>query len=319
MSKCSFCALAITAALAANAAMAADLPSRKEAPVFIPPAPIFGWSGLYAGLNLGYGFGAGGSSTGAELSHGALIPIGPIVIPLAGQSGIGWSLPTNLKGIQGGIQAGGNYQVNSWFVLGAETDFQFANLTSNSTASIAGGSTLIPNLPPLLNTAVIGTPSVRQQVEWWGTLRARAGVTAFAPNLLLYGTAGLAYGNVKTRFGYLGTLNSNLLGVIPLINASATGLATNSDIKFGWTAGAGLEWAPMSMPNLSFKVEYLYTDLGKTVLTAQGVGAASILGGLFTIPANNSSTNTSYTRFQTVRVGMNYRFNTATTPVVAKY
>ena len=51
-------AVAIALALSAGSALAADLPSRKEAPVYVPPPPPPLWTGFYAGLNAGYGWGA---------------------------------------------------------------------------------------------------------------------------------------------------------------------------------------------------------------------------------------------------------------------
>ena len=50
---------AIALALAAGSAFAADLPSRKEAPVYVPPPPPPPmWTGFYVGLNIGGGWSA---------------------------------------------------------------------------------------------------------------------------------------------------------------------------------------------------------------------------------------------------------------------
>ena len=56
--------LSVTALLAlVGGAGAADLPSRKAAPAYVPPPPPPMWTGFYAGLNLGGGWGAGGGNS----------------------------------------------------------------------------------------------------------------------------------------------------------------------------------------------------------------------------------------------------------------
>ena len=56
---------AIALALSAGSALAADLPSRKEAPVYVPPPPPPPmWTGLYGGLNIGGGWDANGGQSG---------------------------------------------------------------------------------------------------------------------------------------------------------------------------------------------------------------------------------------------------------------
>jgi len=83
-------------AAAAGTATAADLP-RGQAPYYSPaPAPIAGlynWSGAYAGLNAGYGWG--------KITNSGASP----------------------SGLNGGLQAGYNWQSNQ-FVFGVETDIQ---------------------------------------------------------------------------------------------------------------------------------------------------------------------------------------------------
>ena len=48
--------LASAATLIGSTAFASDLPSRKVAPV-APVAPVFTWTGFYAGINAGGGWG----------------------------------------------------------------------------------------------------------------------------------------------------------------------------------------------------------------------------------------------------------------------
>jgi outer membrane immunogenic protein len=79
---------------------------------------------------------------------------------------------------------------------------------------------------------------------WFGTLRGRVGYAV--NNILLYGTAGLAYGNLQVELG---------------------GLEENKT-RVGWTAGLGMEVG--FTPNWSAKVEYLYMDLGSRFYTLTG-------------------------------------------------
>jgi opacity protein-like surface antigen len=52
----------------AGAANAADLQSRAP-PIYLPPPPVFTWTGFYAGLNAGYTFG-GSNSVDVETMSG---------------------------------------------------------------------------------------------------------------------------------------------------------------------------------------------------------------------------------------------------------
>jgi outer membrane immunogenic protein len=116
------------------------------------------------------------------------------------------------SGILGGAQGGYNWQFGQ-FVVGGETDFQFTDADDKFAAW-------------------------KFSNPWFGTLRARAGVTV--ANLLLYGTVGLAYGNLK-----LENVGSQV---------------TESHTSTGWTGGLGVEAALMG--NWSARVEYLYVNLG---------------------------------------------------------
>jgi len=68
------------------------------------------------------------------------------------------------------------------------------------------------------------------------------------PDLVLYGTGGLAYGRVDASANWRFDPEQ---GQAP---------ASVSKTKVGWTAGAGAEW--MFARNWSAKLEYLYVDLG---------------------------------------------------------
>ena len=93
-----------TVALAALAgqAFAADLPSRKEAPVYVAPPPIYNWTGFYGGLDIG------GSWGNANL----WVPGYPYT----------FSHNSTNNGVIGGGFVGYNYQINN-FVIGVQGEF----------------------------------------------------------------------------------------------------------------------------------------------------------------------------------------------------
>jgi outer membrane immunogenic protein len=114
MKKILVSGVAALAALSSGIAFAADLPSRRGV-VSEPPivrAPVFTWTGFYAGVNGGYSFG-GFTGTAAPLLR-------------------------DPAGFTGGGQIGYNHQIGQ-FVIGVETDLQFSDVKGGGTAPIARG------------------------------------------------------------------------------------------------------------------------------------------------------------------------------------
>jgi outer membrane immunogenic protein len=280
-------AAAVALALVAGSAFAADLPYRKEAPVYVPPPPSFSWAGLYGGINIGYGFGDGSQEYGGigyiTAAPGGNIPGGSV---LGGTS--------NLNGVVGGGQVGYNWQFSPWLVFGIETDIQASDVhdTVNSAAGVVDA----------FGSHVQSATSTKS-VDWYGTVRGRVGVAPFIPNLLIYGTGGFAYGGVTHGVGFADN-GANL----PAFGSIAT--AQYDSTSTGWTAGGGIEWSPTGFPAWSVKVEYLYVDLGNTSVSGVSVGGNPVYGATYSSP----------TRFHTVRAGLNWHFNPfAPAPIVAKY
>ena len=92
------------------------------------------------------------------------------------------SFPTS--GFLIGGTAGINYQIGE-YVFGIEGDGDWTNLTGNS-GSTCGAITAVLT-PPI---------SCQTQSQWLATIRGRVGY-AF-DRILLYGTAGAAFGNIQT-------------------------------------------------------------------------------------------------------------------------
>ena len=129
-------AAALAATIISGSAFAADLPSRKVAPV-MAPVPVFTWTGFYVGVNIGYGFGGSNTITGSDVYLGNY----PATVPglNAAFNGNGGS---KLNGILGGGQIGYNWQMGS-LVAGIETDIQGAGLkSSNALGPIPGNPAL---------------------------------------------------------------------------------------------------------------------------------------------------------------------------------
>jgi len=142
---------------------------------------------------------------------------------LGGNLGWDWGSvdnnPTKPSGFVGGAQAGYNWQNGPW-VFGLEGDIQ----------GTGASDTFAP---------------WKFSNPWFGTVRGRAGYAL--NNVLLYGTAGLAFGELTGQtFGSLSESHTNA----------------------GWTVGLGAEVGLAQ--NWSAKVEYLYVDLNDSNFTITG-------------------------------------------------
>ncbi len=138
-------------------------------------------------------------------------------------------------------------------------------------------------------------PMIRVRQGDTVTLTVTSAKTNFMPHNVdmhaIYGTGGGAYGQVNTSG------NFTLTGPNGVVGQVAT--ASNGGTQWGWTAGAGLEYA--FAPQWSFKTEYLYVDLGRSRLAATNVN--DVANGFFA-----SSLLEVETRLHTMKAGVNYRF-----------
>ncbi|RWL93083.1 MAG: porin family protein [Mesorhizobium sp.] len=166
------------------------------------------------------------------------------------------SVDFDANGFVGGLTAGYNWQ-HDRFVFGAEADMSFANIKGDVVAPF--------------NDAPCYIEGCTAKVSWFGTGRGRVGYTF--ENFLPYVTGGFAVGHVK------GSADIGACGFV--------GGCSYGDTRWGWSAGAGVEWAMNR--HLSFKAEYLHVDLGKPDFNA-------------------ATTTTDAIDFDTVRLGINYHF-----------
>ncbi|MGH6857537.1 MAG: outer membrane protein [Methylocella sp.] len=291
-----------------GAALAADLPSRAPPPVFLPPPPVFTWTGLYVGVNAGYEWSASNSvdvDTATVFNNTAALSAVGLTYGPAAAAGATGNFPVQTNGFIGGGQIGYNLQFANNFVAGIEADIQ-GIAGSNGSASAFTVTPRTPFFPP---DAVDTSLSVSKRIDYLGTVRGRLGFL-LTPTLLIFGDGGLAYGGVQSATSIAG-------GEVP--NTGSTnfsGVGTISTSRVGWTAGGGLEW--LFAPNWSVKAEYLYYDLG-TVTYGTGP-MTTFLTGTPTVTFVNQSRTTTRFNGNIVRAGLNYHFNLwGPAPVVAKY
>jgi outer membrane immunogenic protein len=270
---------AISFAVAANA-YAADLgtPAAAPAPMYTkaPPLPVWSWTGFYVGGNVGYSWGRGHSYyNDPNFANNGAAVYNP--------------LSQRIDGVIGGGQIGYNWQMNATWLLGLEADIQGSG--EKGSASFSDPYSVGTDCDIFCST-VSGTMSAN--IDWFGTLRGRVGMLV-TPTVLLYGTGGLAYGGIKAS----GTVtNACFSGRPPACVAGSWGFSSSAT-NVGWTAGAGVEGYIPNTTSWSWKVEYLYLDLG----SVSGTGFEP--SGQFGPLAYSWSTRVTD---NIVRAGLNYHF-----------
>ncbi|EKS39564.1 hypothetical protein HMPREF9695_01525 [Afipia broomeae ATCC 49717] len=197
------CTISSTSFFTIGSASAADMAPRYKAP---PPiiAPVWSWTGFYAGLHAG-----GGWSDSSITQRNDLFP--------------GFDTASfgngNQAGVVGGGQVGYNWQFAPNWLLGIEGDISGTGIRNNNTRPITtGGAPIGP----------FGFNHVADQnVNWLASIRGRLGWVW--DRWLIYGTGGGAFGGVDYRTDYTGFAVNNPL--------------TTSRTLSGWVAGGGVEYA----------------------------------------------------------------------------
>ena len=180
-----------------------------------------------------------------------------------------------------GATIGVSGQWGAW-VFGVEGDFDWQGLKGSSSSAFCTSilTSSVATIPPATGAGL----SCKTASNWLGTLRARFGYAW--DRVLVYGTAGGAGANVQT---------------------SLNGMPVQTNPEFGWTVGAGLEWA--FADNWTAKVEYLFVDLGKAPCNhgySCGYDAAAMAGPPV-VPAVNANDAVKLNE-NIVRVGVNFKF-----------
>lgn len=211
-------------------------PAPMATPVLpmVAPASETDWTGAYGGLLLGAAF----SDGRAERTNTA-----GAVIELDVSNGL---FPAEIddtdKGLLGGVTLGYNLQRDR-FVAGLEFDMSAFGLETEPEFSRVDPGPLFPG--------VITDTSYRTEISNLATLRLRGGFAS--GRTLVYGTAGVAAGEVENEF----TLS------LPNFPGLADGYSSpdwrEKGTRYGFVVGAGIE--QRLTDRISLKGEAIYYDL----------------------------------------------------------
>jgi len=198
----------------------------------------------------------------------------------------------------GGLVVGYNLQraMNGVvFVYGVEADFTWMDNDSlrSSTSAVGNGA------------AITAASSGGSGVDWFGTVRGRLGYSMWE-NFLPFITGGLAYGEVDTegRVKYSG----QLLG--QSFNKSFS--FGDSDVEFGWTAGAGFDYLIRRSANgvgsgVVVNFTWLYVDLDDDHSAGNSFLATSQIGAQSALVSAATAENVDAT-FHVFRAGLSLKF-----------
>jgi outer membrane immunogenic protein len=270
-----------------GSANAADM--AVKAPVVPPPA--WSWTGFYIGANGGGIW--GNSDVSSAFFDGAGIPAAQTLGALAGAGG------ANGSSAFGGIQVGYNWQRATAWVFGVEADIQGMSLNQDRTSA--------------LFTIGVNRAQDFDQVHhnWFATFRGRAGYTV--NRALFYVTGGLAVADTRFSRTQTWAFPGDFCAADPRNGLGDCHVGSANKTSVGATVGAGVEYAFAG--NWSAKLEYLHIWLqDHNSFLTQNSGAAFVGPPVLVQRFNQSMSDTN---LDLVRVGVNYRFNSA--PVVAKY
>jgi len=301
MVRSGFLAIMAIVGVASQVAVAADMPIKSPPPP--PAAPVADWTGIYFGLNGGYGWGD------AEYTSGIGSAISTFRLPS------GWTCPTttpscvvttydagtpvyailapgdtfagppgtvdrhHIKGGMFGGHLGANFQAGV-VVFGLETSFDWSGVRGTTgeiqlyTFTFPSGCCTNPsgttNQTPPVATGIHGI--FKTDVKWLATATPRFGISP-TNNWLLYVKGGLA----AARLDVYATRTDGGSVAPPLVSANGQ-FWSDSMQRYGYTVGAGLEYALTR--NFIIGVEGNYYNLGTAhsggTMTAPGGGIGTI-------------------------------------------
>lgn len=207
-------------------------------------ASVYDWSGFYAGVNAG----AAINNTDIEnefISNRQRVDV------------LQHNLTSDQTVFTGGGMLGYNHQIDR-VVLGVEADFSYLGFSEDNSKRVVRTFEEFPGFE------VRTKNDLSFEANWFGTIRGRLGY-AF-DNVLIYGTAGAAYGHLSAEQSY----TACAINCLDLLDGS------ESVVNWGWTAGGGVE---VGFDRWSLGAEYLFVDLGSADWETNEVDVIGSSGG----------------------------------------
>jgi outer membrane immunogenic protein len=279
---------------------AAEIPIQARPKAAPPARPVAqpvqapsNWSGSQVG-----GFNGASNMSNSFVEPGAFLCFPPVVgfPPNCAET------PFQIKRHPWSYTIGGfvgyNWQLGN-YVVGGEGDIAWKNAQSTSTLN-----TTVSSAGNFRTESFNGT--IKQ--NWDSSIRARAGFL-ITPWTLIYGTGGVAFGDVKGSFGYAANISCG--AVAPVFCSQTSGAANWSDTRVGWTVGGGVETAltpgflPLLGPGWKARAEYRYTDFGTY---SKSIPLAYSCAGVGCTTSSSNAIVNLHPTFHTIRVGLGYNF-----------
>ncbi len=191
-----------------------------------PPVPVFTWSGVYLGGQIGYAW---------DTDNVSFSGTDNLLNLASGSFGEG------PKGVIGGARVGYNLQPNgyfSWLVFGGEASVDGTSLRKTVGVPLADFAGVTGSLTASANAGV------------QGSVRGRLGI-AF-DRVLLFGTGGVAVTSFNTSYTDTTGFFTGVPGTFAPISVT----------RAGYTFGGGIEYAITD--NWSVQAEYRYSNFGHT-------------------------------------------------------